>query len=312
MKIRGEIKAGIILVITITVFVWGFNFLKGRNLLKATNSYYAVYERIDGLNESAPVYIHGYQVGLVSDIKLADDLEKVIVKIHVDSRYSLTENTIASIFSTDFMGTRAVELIPGEKRGTIPPGDTLLTALVPDLKEEVFLHLLPVKEKAEGLILSADSLLGALNVLFDEEFTDDLASAVASGRETARLLQKAAYSADTLLSSEEARFKRILYNLDNASVNILSLSDSLAASDLHIAVNKLKEVLDSSGDLIANMNSGEGTIGQMLHDEELYMNLKRATDNLDRLLKDFRENPGRYVSFSLFGRRSSGNDPDNN
>lgn len=312
MKIRGEIKAGIILVVTIAVFVWGFNFLKGRNLLKSGNTYYAVYERIDGLIESAPVYIHGYQVGLVSDIELTDNLEMVIVKIHVDSRYSLTENTIASIFSTDVMGTRAVELIPGEKGRRLTPGDTLPAAIVPDLKEEVRLHLLPVKEKAESLILSADSLLGALNVMFDEEFTDNLSSAVASARETARLLQRTAYSADTLLSSDEGSFKRILSNLDNASSKISSISDSLAASDLHIAVNKLNKALDSSGELIARINDGEGTLGQLLHDEELYMNIEKAADNLDRLLMDLRQNPGRYVSFSLFGRRSSDNDPDNN
>jgi phospholipid/cholesterol/gamma-HCH transport system substrate-binding protein len=65
MKVRKEIKIGAILLATLAVFIWGYSFLKGKNILKPTATYYVIYEKVGGLEESAPVIVNGVKIGSV-------------------------------------------------------------------------------------------------------------------------------------------------------------------------------------------------------------------------------------------------------
>ncbi len=306
MKIKKELKAGAILVVTVIVFVWGFSFLKGRNLLKPADTYYVVYDRVDGLNESDPVKVQGYRVGLVSDMRLGSGMKEVIVKITVDAGHKIPRNTVARIYSTDFMGTKAIELDIGDHTQYCSPGDTLNAAIEPEIAEEIRTHLLPLKNSLEDLTASADSVLKTFHLMFDEDFRDNFSKTVEKTSKTVESLQRSVYSVDTLITGDQNRLYNIVSNLDSASGNISAVSDSLAAADLMLAVGRLNALLESSGELIEKVNRGEGSIGQLVKDEQMYRNLDSAAKNLDSLLIDLRENPGKYVNFSIFGRRGSG------
>lgn len=317
MKLNREIKIGILMVATIMVFIWGYSFLKGKNMFKPVKSYYVLYERVGGLIESGHVILSGYKVGYVDGIRFTDDLQQLVVKISVESRFSLPEGTVAKIISSDLLGTKSIELLPGTSHRRVSPGDTLLADIEPDLKEEINLQILPLKLRAEDMMASMDSVLIIFQAILDQDFRESFAASIDNIGQTVSSLQRSVYSVDTLLTLEGSRFNRIMHNLESISGNLAagnedintilsnfaSVSDSLARSELLSTINNLNDVLAESSQLIDNINRGEGSMGKLITDEELYNNLESATKNLDLLLIDLKERPGRYVNFSIFGRK---------
>ena len=310
LKISKEAKIGILMVLTIGFFIWGYSFLKGKNLLKPTDNYFVVYEQVGGLMESGHVILSGYKVGYVDDIRFMDDMQNLLVKISIDKRIILPEGTVAKIFSSDIMGTKAVELVPGISAERHQSGDTLIAGIKPDLQEEITLQIEPLKNRATDMMASLDSVMGIFQVILDEDFRESFTGIIDNISGTVSSLQRSMYTMDTLLTNEDSRFNRILASLEsisgnvagsNEDINIMlknfaAISDSLAKSELLSAVNNLNDVLEG-------VSKGEGSLGKLISDEELYSNLESAAKNLDILLIDLKERPGRYVNFSIFGRK---------
>ncbi len=310
LKISKEAKIGILMVLTIGFFIWGYSFLKGKNLLKPTDNYFVVYEQVGGLMESGHVILSGYKVGYVDDIRFMDDMQNLLVKISIDKRIILPEGTVAKIFSSDIMGTKAVELVPGISAERHQSGDTLIAGIKPDLQEEITLQIEPLKNRATDMMASLDSVMGIFQVILDEDFRESFTGIIDNISGTVSSLQRSMYTMDTLLTREDSRFNRILASLESISGNVAgsnedisimlnnfaAISDSLAKSELLSAVNNLNDVL-------AGVSEGEGSLGKLISDEGLYSNLESAAKNLDILLIDLKERPGRYVNFSIFGRK---------
>lgn len=317
LKINKEVKVGILMVITILFFIWGYSFLKGKNFFNPTNTYYAVYNKVGGLIESGHVILNGYKIGYVDDIRFGDDLQNLIVKIAIDKRFSLPVGTVAKIYSYDIMGTKAVELVLAPSSERHSPGDTIIAEIEPDLMEEISQQIIPLKLKAEDMMSSIDSVLIIFQTLLDQDFRETFARSIDNIGNTISSLQRSVYAVDTLLTKEDSRFNRILGNLESISGNIAgsnndistmitnftSISDSLAQSELLSTINNLNDILSEMNQLIFTIGQGEGSIGKLISDDELYNNLESATRNLDLLMIDLKERPGRYVNFSIFGRK---------
>lgn len=317
LKVRKEIKIGILMVLTIAFFIWGYSFLKGKNLLTTANRYYVVYDKVEGLIESAHVIFSGYKVGYVDDISFVDDMQSLVVRISVDRRVSLPEGTVGKIFSSDIMGTKSLALIPGSSDKKHSAGDTLLAEIEPDLKEEINMQIMPLKLRAEDMMASMDSVLIIFQAILDRDFRESFASSIENISNTVSSLQRSVYAMDTLLTSEDSRFNRILDNLGSISENIAgsnddistilnnfaAISDSLSRSEMLSTINHLNDVLAETNQLMESVNKGEGSVGKLITDDELYDNLESATRNLDLLLQDLKERPGRYVNFSIFGKK---------
>ena len=101
----------------------------------------------------------------------------------------------------------------------------------------------------------------------------------------------------TNLNKSEQKINNILTNFSN-------LSDSLAKSQLCSAVANADNTLKELNQLIGKINAGQGTMGKLMKNDSLYNNLNESSRDLDKLLKDLKENPKRYVHFSIFGRKS--------
>jgi len=88
-------------------------------------------------------------------------------------------------------------------------------------------------------------------------------------------------------------------NLNKIIQNFSSLSDSLAQSNLPQTVHKLDSSLIMMKDVLNKINSGQGTLGMLVNNDTLYKNLENASNKLDLLLNDIKNNPKRYVNFSV-------------
>jgi phospholipid/cholesterol/gamma-HCH transport system substrate-binding protein len=315
-KFNKETKIGILIILTIAVFIWGFSFLKGQRIFSPSTTYYVIFENVGGLIESSDIILSGYKIGHVDDIRFVD-IDKMSVRLAIESRFRLPRGTVARIFSSDILSARAIQIVPGQSPEMHSPGDTLKGEIEPDFIEAISNYLVPLTSRAGDLMASMDSVMIILQSVLDADFRENFAGIVGNVNKTVISLQRSVYSADTLLTSEDSRLNRIIGNLESISGNLsasnedistilsnfASISDSLAQAELISTINHLNEVLSETALVMEKIEKGEGSLGKLISDENLYNNLESATESLDLLLIDIRDRPGRYLNFSVFGRR---------
>jgi phospholipid/cholesterol/gamma-HCH transport system substrate-binding protein len=312
IKISNELKIGVVAIITIVIFIWLFNFLKGKNFFKSTVSYYAVYNEIGGLGESSPVEINGYKVGVVQSIDFLDkESGLLLVEFSVSKGFNLPVNTIAEITPLSLIAGMKVQFLYGEGPGTYSPGDTIPGRLALTIITKLENELVPVKEKLMNLIDAIDSITGSVNDIMDDDFKKNLGGTMSN-------LNNITGNMDDIIGTQEKELKATLASISvftqmlsensakmgNTLSNLESITDTLAASDISTTVLNLKNSLEKTSLLLENLNDGKGTAGQFLTNDSLYKNLNGSLQSLNLLLEDMKANPKRYVHFSIFGKKS--------
>jgi phospholipid/cholesterol/gamma-HCH transport system substrate-binding protein len=312
-KISNEVKVGATALLTILVFVWLFNFLKGKDFLKSTAVYYTIYDKVGGLAESSPVEINGYKVGVVRSLDFIDATSgRLLVVFSVKKNFKLPKNTVAEIVPISLLGGMKVQFVYGKGPGTYKDGDTIPGRLAESLIDKIDTEILPVKEKLSNLITVLDSVIASVDEIMDPEFKREFKQTVAH-------LNNTTSSLDKVLGSKEKELAAIVDNInkftsmlaDNSGkmnktfTNLETISDSLKASDISAAVSNLKASLEKASKLMENLNQGKGSAGQFLTNDTLYANLSGSLESLNLLLKDMKANPKRYVHFSIFGKKNA-------
>ena len=322
MKIRREAKLALTALAAVFILIWGINFLKGSSLFESKSTFYGVYDSVEGLKVSSGVIYRGYQVGQVISIQFTGErFDRVLVKFSVDKGLELPSNTLAMIQSADLMGSKVVALVPGDSHVTAVSGDTLRSQVERGLMEQVSQQMLPLKQKAERLLGSLDSVLLIVQGLFNEETKKNLSNSFGSIDRTLRNLEGASGNLDTLIQGESARISSILQDVNSITGNlrnnneeistilgnVSAISDSLRQASLHQTLMSLDYILATTDSIMNKINRGEGTIGALLNDNDLYYNLNQVSENLNRLLVEFRYNPKRFINLSLIDFSSGKN-----
>ncbi len=315
MKRYRNILIGLTFILALALVIWGYNFLKGKNIFSKQTIFYAKYEEVSGLEIANPVLINGYRVGQVNKLYFDPDMSgDIIVILMIDKPFPVPKDSYARIISEDIMGSKAVDLDLGKSTDLAVSGDTLGTSLEASLKDEVNAQVQPIKRKAENLLLSIDSLVVAIQTIFNESAVENLTSSFNDIRRTFANLQSTTSNIDTLVDQEANRISSILENIDSLSYtlkenrsniatiikNFEVISDSLARADIPGTFIRANNSLDKLDLILAKINSGEGSLGLLLHNDTLYMEVEKTVSELHKLLEDIRLNPERYVKFSLF------------
>ena len=308
MKISVEVKIGIIVTVAIALIIWGLNFLKGRNILKPANDFYAFYEDVGGLDKNAKVFMKGFRIGQVNEIYFDDSGSNLLtVIISINKPFKIPAKSVAEVYSADLMGTKAIRIIGSGSDQMHKPGDTLLTGYSPGLDQQIQDQIIPLKNKAENLIETVDSLIQDLNYIFDEQTKNSLHASILNLESTTGQLDQM-LTDDGKLSKMIDNIESITSNIqDNndkiayAISNLSSISDSVAGTDLRSAINRANESLDQTHQILQKINKGEGNIGLLVNNDSLYYNLESITGEIDRLVKDLQENPKKYIHVSVFG-----------
>ncbi len=306
MKFYKESKIGIIIALVIAMFIVGLNFLKGRNIFTSSLPYYAVFDNIGGLKKSSVVSANGYSIGLVSDIFFKKgDVNKIVVEILVEKQFKIPKNTIVEIYGTDLMGSKAVNLILGDSLKFAAKNDTLLSRFGGDLNTLVSKKLMPLKDKAENLIVSIDSVVNIIHHTFTPETQQNLRRAIAA--------------LEGLIITEKQKISKILDNLESISQNFensnksitnlvnnqSTVSDSLAAANLKKTIDKANITLTQTSEILTKINAGKGSLGKLVNNDSLYLNLNKTIQDLDFLIVDLNNHPKRYVHLSIFGSKDT-------
>lgn len=302
MKFRKEAKIGLIITLVIAVAVWGFNFLKGKNIFTVSKQYYAVFNNIGGLQESSVVSANGYTIGQVTDIEFVyGKTSQIIVEVSIDNQFTIPKNSVVEIYSSDFLGSKAVNMIIGNSTEAAVENDTLQGRFDGDLSVLVTQKLLPFKEKSERLIESIDSVMAIIRNTFTPETQDNIRKGVASLEEIIVTQRQKVAIIMANLESVTNTLNKSNKDISNTIHNLSNFSDSLSQSEIKSAIQNANNVLYETNTLIQKINQSQGTMGKLVNDDSIYYSLDRTIKDLDNLLVDLKANPKKYVHFSVFG-----------
>ncbi len=318
MKLSREFKAGVVVVFGIAILVVGVFFLKGVNLFGENRNYYALYDNVDGLGEATPVMVKGYKVGQVTEIRLIPERgNMILVTMLIDNPdLQIPKDAKARIYSADLF-TKAIEIRDGTSEVMAQPGDTLLSDIQASIQEEVNKQVLPLKEKAEDLISSIDSIMAVVQAVLDKNVQANLTQSFESIRRSINALERTSLRIDTMIASEKVKVSNIMSNIQSITSNISKnndeltatiknmkiITDSIAKSDLTSTINNVNKTMGQVADITTKINNGEGTMGMLINNDSLYNALVNTNAELRNLLEDMRVNPNRYLHFSVFGRK---------
>lgn len=304
MKLSRELKTGILAIVTILLFIFGYSFLKGSNIFEKQSIFYVKYDNVEGLSPSAPVTINGLKVGKVQSIDFADSNGKLVVAFQLEKDFKFSRNSVVQIYSSSFIGGNNLGILPVyEPNNIAQPGDTLRGDIQQGILDQVTGKLAPLEAKVQATLTSLDSLLINLTDVLDEDTRNNLKGTFANLNATAAQFKGASTTLNSLLRENEGKIGSALTNLDSSMENFSRLSDTLAQIEVGEIINNLESITTRFDDIAARIENGEGSVGKLLKDEQLYENLSGASLQLEQLLEDMKLNPKRYVHFSLFGKR---------
>lgn len=288
-----EAKIGVAVAIAIGMLYFGLNFLKGVNIFQPTTYFYAQYERVDGIVPTTPVMINGYQVGHVSQINFDYTKEAPItLQITVDNKLVVPQGTIAEVYDTGLMGDKAIQLKLGRSNTLLQPGDTLRTSVQNGLMAAVTDALV---EPIKAMMPQLDSTIKTINHTLSGERVQSLLTnaeaAIANFKAISANLKK--------------ELPTTMSNVNNITANLSEVSDELKAAQLDSTLLKVDATIANLENITNQLKSNENTLGALLNDKELYQNLDSTVQSANALLIDLKENPKRYVHFSVFGDRKS-------
>lgn len=315
MKAKRPYIVALMFIAALILFVWGFNFLKGKDVFSRERIFYAKYREVNGLVRSNPIVINGLRVGQVRDLYFNPNMNgDIIIELSIRNKFPIPKNSIAHIFSSDLMGSKAIDLQLGSGPELLKDGDTLATSIEASLMDEVNAQVAPLKNKAEGLLSSVDSVVVVLQTILNENAKENILSSLQNISNTFKNLESTTSNIDSMVVNQRTRIASVLYNVDEITKNfqqnsdnlnrIMSntakFSDSLAIADIAGTLRKADASLSALQQMLEKMNSGHGSMGQLMNNDSLYIELQKSAADLNKLLEDIRLNPKRYVRFSVF------------
>jgi len=303
MKIKREYKTAIIVVLAVMLAIWGFNYLKGKDILSSYQTYYAITNNVEGVVKSTPVTLKGIQIGNVKDFKFYNGIEKTLLIISIEDKFHFSKDSKVKIYGGSIMGGKSVAITVGEDAVMAKDGDTLKVEKSPGMFDLVNDKLTPLQDKLEHILASTDTLLLSVNKILNPATQQHIVQSLADLEVTIRAFKKTSVRFDQILQKNQMHLDSSFENIDKLSANFVQLSDSLKQIQLGKIVNNLNQTIAKINTSVDKLNKGDGTMSKLLNDKELYENLTKSTKELQSLLKDLQENPKRYVHFSIWGRK---------
>jgi phospholipid/cholesterol/gamma-HCH transport system substrate-binding protein len=297
MKLSKEFKVGLFMVVAITLLYFGFNFLKGIDFFSSTKKYYAFYENVDKLTESNQIYLNGLAVGRVSDIQIQQQRNRVLVELDINSDIVLTDSSIA-LLNGELLGGRFIQLIVNQGGNELQAKDTVKADVAKGIMDFF-------QQNAEPVATNLTITLRNLNTILEglARNTKRIDTMFLRLQNTPAILNRTLSTANSNIDGLSESFRSVAGNLNGTLEelkptlsNFRTLSDSLKMLQLNSTVNRAQESLTKLDNALAQLSSGDNTVGKLMTEDSLYVNLNQLLNSVDSLAKHFNTNPRHFMA----------------
>ena len=300
MKDRTKsILIAISFIVAMVLFVWGFNFLKGKSLLNNQFEFYAVYDNSKGLLPGDLVTINGMQVGTVSSLAFHPKQDgSIIVEFTTSKDLNIPTNSVVKL-SSSLMGAVSLNLSLGNSDVMAQSGDTLLSAIDNGTMDMITETIMPLKDNLDTLLNSLNILTANLNDLLNQELKTNINNSVSSLASSMNNIDIISSDLQQLVDSKDGKLTMVFNNLETITDNFGVVSDSLKNIDYNHLVLSLENCLAEFNTLLNGINNGEGSAGLLVKDDSLYYNVNESITTLNYILEEIKANP-KKIKLSVF------------
>ena len=301
---KPEIKTALLVILGISLFIFGFSFLKRSSIFENNKIVHTIYDEVEGLVVGAKVTINGLVIGNVSMIDFLPGSTKIVVSMRIDKDLNFSPNSKAVFYEAGLIGGKAISIEPVfDSKNIIKSNDTIASDVKPGLTELINRQIAPLQEKIESMLTSVDSLFSGVSNVLNYETQNNLKNTLENLSQSVNNINMSSEALIEVIDENRSALNISFKNAANATKNINELTDSLSKIDFTNTFNKLSESLNNINTILSKVENGEGTLGKFINSEELYQNLSQSSKELEELLSDLKANPSRYVQFSLFGKK---------
>lgn len=327
MKVSKEFKVGLVVILTTLLMIFGVNYLKGNSFFGGDDVYYAYFPSSGSLTPSSSVTLNGVEIGKVLSVDLVNPSEFIDPKNRVLVKFSIQNPELRLA-----VGSK-IEIVPGvlstgiqinqnfiADKGYFKIGDTLSGGVSQEISEQLESELLPLKQKMENLMVSVDNIVASINNFWDTSAAYTMDAGLNEVKIAISRFSRVAYNLDNLIDDQKVKLSNIFDNVESISEsfketdheikrvvgNISNLSDTLLTVDFKETFEQATGTMRNLNDLLDASSRGEGTLGKLLDDDQLYNELNTTNQKLQDLVEDIKVHPERYIHFSVFGAKSKG------
>lgn len=314
MKFSKEIKAGLIALIAIVGFVILFQFMKGKSLFTTDNIFFAKFDNVEGLAASNPVSINGLKVGQVDQIiPITDKDGKIhfVVKVTLDENFQFSKRSTLEIFEPGLMSGKEMRVNLQYGQPMAKDGDTLVGAYTLSMLNNISSQVGPVKDQLQIVLKRVDSLTTNANQILNDQNKAEIRALLLNLNRTVSAFEGTSRQTNALLANNDPRIQKVLDNANLATISAKTsidkfgrVADEVDVKKLNNTIDKLSTTSDKLNEVISGIQNGEGSLGKLTKDEQLYNNLNATSENLNKLIEDLKANPKRYLNFSVFGKNT--------
>ncbi len=304
MKFSKEIKAVLIILSGVFLFLLGYNFLNGTSLFKKENSLFALYDNVEGLQVGTKVTVNGLSVGKVAKIDFLPNTTQILVSFTIRNDVVFSKNSVAELYEAGLIGGKSIAIHPVYDNYTkFKSGDTLKSSVKPGLTDVVNQQIAPLQQKLEKVLTNADSLFSGVNNVLNSEGKNNLSTTLENLSSAVKNTDELVSRFNSISKNQNKNINRTIENLSMISESLNKISDSLSKSNLKQTIYNFEKLSSNFIDVLTEIQNGKGTINKLIYQDSLYQNLKNSSKAIEILIKDLKSNPKRYVHFSLFGKK---------
>lgn len=304
MKLTREIKTAALVIVSILLFIWGYNFLKGKDLFDNSTKVYVVYDNVAGLVDSAPVTLNGLAIGKVNSINIQTD-GKLLVEMQITTDFPISKSSIAEIYDSGLVGGRQIAIKPNfQDKDFIKSGDYLKASSKLGITDALAQQLEPIQFKVQKMLDDSDLMVRNINDILDATTKQNLKNSISELNKTLSEFSVASKNINGMIADNKSKFNSTMTNFDNTAANFSKISDSLAKANLGQTVRNLEKTIANVDKIMIDIEQGKGTMGKLIKDDAMYTNFTNTSKELELLLQDVRLHPTRYVNVSLFGKKN--------
>lgn len=309
LKFSKEIKAVLIILSGIFLFLLGYNFLNSTSLFKKENTLFALYENVEGLQVGTKVTVNGLSVGKVSDIDFLPGTNKILVSFTIRNDVVFSKNSVAELYEAGLIGGKSIAIHPVYDNSIkFKSGDTLKSSVKPGLTDVVNQQIAPLQKKLEKVLSNADTLFSGVNNVLNSEGKNNLSTTLENLSSAVKNSDEFISRLNSISKNQNKNINRTIENLSMITESLNKISDSLSQSSLKQTIYNFEKLSSNFNQVLMEIQNGNGTINKLIYQDSLYQNLKNSSKAIEILLKDLKSNPKRYVHFSLFGKKEKPNE----